>query len=119
MKSQRQYCQDILARLTMIERFTAEGEAAFMADERTQEAVIRCFEVIGEVVKRLDPSLTEQHPKVEWKSFAGFRDVLIHQYDKVLIDTVWDAVQNDLAPLRAAVEALLASITDNTPEDKP
>ena len=117
MKSQRGYCNDILMRIAQIERFTAEGEAAFMQDDRTQEAVIRCFEVIGEAVKRLDPTLTGQHPQINWPAYAGFRDVLIHQYDSTRLDKVWEAVQDDLAPLQETIQTLLAALLpDNTSE---
>lgn len=112
MKSQSQYCHDILHRIEQIERFTAAGEAAFLADDRTQEAVIRCFEVIGEAVKRLDPALTTQHPNIDWRAYAGFRDVLIHQYDSIQIPKIWEAVRDDLDPLKVAVSALLESLND-------
>ncbi len=109
-KTQRQYFVDILKRIRQIERFTAGGEDAFYIDDRTQEATIRCFEVIGEAVKRLDPTLTAQYPDVPWRGFAGMRDVLIHQYDDVQLDTVWDTIQEDLPALKDAVQALLDSL---------
>lgn len=114
MKNQRLYLQDILARIDQIERFTNEGEAEFMADDRTQEAVIRCFEVIGEAIKRLDLSLLAQYPTLVWHDYTGFRDVLIHQYDAIFLPKVWQAVKEDLGPLRVAVETLL----ENLPDDK-
>jgi uncharacterized protein with HEPN domain len=93
MKTQQEYCRDILARIDMIRRFTEGGEAFFLQDERTQESVMRCFEIIGEIVKRLDTTLKDAYPLIDWKSYAGFRDVLIHQYDMILLDKVWDTVQ--------------------------
>ncbi|MFZ4816819.1 MAG: DUF86 domain-containing protein [Phototrophicaceae bacterium] len=113
------YLRDILEYISRIETVAVAGRETFFTSKMHQDSIIRAFEVIGEIVKRLEPELTEQHPTVAWSEYAGFRDVLIHQYDKVLIEIVWKSVQNDLAPLRAAVEALLASITDNTHEDKP
>ncbi len=94
----------------MIERFTAEGETAFLAEEMIQEAVVRCFEVIGEAVKRLDPTLTAQQPNIPWRAFAGFRDVLIHQYDDIQMVKVWETVHDDLPVLKSAVEGLLATL---------
>lgn len=111
--SQAKICQDILERIHLIELFTLEGEAHFMKDIRTQEAVIRCFEVIGEAVKRLDPSLTTLQPHIDWKAYAGFRDVLIHQYDNIIIDTVYQAIQDDLPPLKLAIQALLILLTNH------
>jgi uncharacterized protein with HEPN domain len=43
----------------------------FLADEKTQDAVIRNIEILGEAVKHLSVELTAAHPKVEWKSIAG------------------------------------------------
>lgn len=111
-KAQRQYFIDILKRIRQIERFTAGGEDVFYSDDRTQEATIRCFEVIGEAIKRLDPSLTAQYPSVPWRGFAGMRDVLIHQYDDVQLDTIWETIHEDIPTLKEAVQALLDSLPD-------
>ena len=72
--------------------------------------------MIGEVVKRLDPALTAQYPQVTWSDFAGFRDVLIHQYHNVPLDLVWDFVEEDLPALKDAMVALL---TDMESTDTP
>jgi uncharacterized protein with HEPN domain len=77
-----------------------------------QDGVIRSFEVIGEVVKRLDPPLQAKHPDLAWSDFAGFRDVLIHQYHSVRIDLVWRFAQEDLPQLKQAVAALLNELED-------
>ena len=109
-KSQRLYLLDILAYIERIETIIADGKATFFTSHMHQDAVIRNFEVIGEIIKRLDPSLTSKYPGIVWADYAGFRDVLIHQYDKVLTNIVWESTQNDLEPLRRAVYALLATL---------
>ncbi len=101
------YCRDILDRIRRIDRYTADGRAAFLASELHQDGVIRSFEVIGEIVKRLDSTLLAQHPDVAWSDFAGFRDILIHQYDRVRLDLVWRFAQEDLPALQQAIAALL------------
>ncbi|MFN8419016.1 MAG: HepT-like ribonuclease domain-containing protein [Anaerolineae bacterium] len=78
-RSQIVYLRDILDRIRRIENYTSLGEDKFLDSEVHQDGVIRSFEVIGEIVKRLDVELLEQHPEIEWGNFAGFRDVLIHQ----------------------------------------
>jgi len=96
-----------------IETYTVGGRDTFLASELLQDGVIRSFEVIGEVVKRLDPTLQAQHPDVAWSDFAGFRDVLIHQYHSVRIDLVWRFAQEDLPALKQAVAALLHDLEDS------
>ncbi len=113
-KRQRLYLRDILEHIDRIEAVAAVGKKTFFESTMHQDAVIRNFEVIGEAVNRLDAELTDQQPDIVWADYAGFRDVLIHQYDKVLVEIVWESAQNDLSPLRAAVEAILA----NLPPDK-
>lgn len=101
---------DILDRICRIERYTSQGRESFMQSELHQDAVIRSFEVIGEAVKRLDRSVIELQPHVPWRDFAGFRDVLIHQYERIVLDSVWLFAQEDLPPLKTAITAMLASL---------
>lgn len=74
-----------------------------------QHGVNRSFEVIGEVVNRLDPALTARYPQEIWSDFAGYCDVLIHQYHNIQLDLVWDFAQEDLPSLKDAVTALQPS----------
>ena len=62
-KDQLPYCRDILDRIRRIEDYTAAGREAFMESESLQDGVIRSFEVIGEVAKRLGRALTERYPQ--------------------------------------------------------
>jgi uncharacterized protein with HEPN domain len=102
-KSQRLYLEDLLEYIGRIEAIAAAGKETFLASAIHQDAAIRNFEVIGEIVKRLAPGLTAKHPHIPWSDYAGFRDVLIHQYDRVLIEIVWESTQNDIQPLKDAV----------------
>lgn len=103
MKDQRLYCQDILERIVLIEEFTRDGKIAFLNSRMIQESVARCFEIIGEIIKRLDETIISQYPNVDWKGLAGFRDVLIHQYDKIDIELVWEFFEDDIPPLKQAM----------------
>jgi len=80
MKDERLYLVHIAECIEKIEQYTAKGEPEFLSDSKTQDAVIRNFEIIGEAVKRLSESTRQLAPHIQWRSFAGFRDVLIHQY---------------------------------------
>ncbi len=60
--------------------YTAAGRESFWADRKTQDAVVRNLEIIGEATKRLSPLLKDAHPDIAWKPIAGMRDKLIHDY---------------------------------------
>ncbi len=108
-KEQGLYLQDILERILRIQETAAAGEAVFRTSYMHQDTIIRNFEVIGEIVKRLNPELTARYPEIHWTDYAGFRDILIHQYDKVVLDIVWESVERDLEALKIAVEKLLTN----------
>jgi uncharacterized protein with HEPN domain len=115
-KRQRLYLKDILERIRRIAIASAEGHEAFIESVILQDAVIRSFEVIGEIVKRLDPTLTAAHPDIPWRRIAGFRDVLIHRYEQVDLDAVWRIVVEDIPPLQTAAEAMLADLDKKAQE---
>ena len=81
----------------------------FLAETIVQDAVIRNREVIGEAVKNLSDHLRQAHPEVPWSRIAGLRDVLIHEYFGVRLETVWAAVENRLPELRRHIAALLGT----------
>ncbi|MHB8628376.1 MAG: HepT-like ribonuclease domain-containing protein [Aggregatilineales bacterium] len=116
-REQTVYLADILDRIRRIEDYVSVGRSVFVNSELHQDGVIRSFEVIGEIVKRLDVTLTARYPDVEWSNFAGFRDVLIHQYDKIRLDALWDYVQEDLPPLKAAIQALFSELVSPPSEE--
>ena len=99
------YLQDILDSARLIQSHL-EGHtlATFKADIKTQDAVIRRFEIIGEAAGHLSPEAQKALPEVPWKLVRGMRNILIHDYDDVDLDEVWDTSQHDLAGVIQAVE---------------
>jgi uncharacterized protein with HEPN domain len=79
----------------------------FLEDIKTQDAVIRTLEIVGEATKRLSPALRERHPEIPWKNMAGVRDKLIHDYFGVNLDIVWQIVRDELPPLAVQVADVL------------
>ena len=71
----------------------------FVKDFKTQDAVIRNLEIIGEAAKNISESTRGRYPEIPWKQIAGMRDRLIHQYFGVNIDVVWNVVRKDLEGL--------------------
>ncbi len=107
MKDPRVYLNHIAERIARIVEYTAEGRDAFFADPKTQDAVIRNLEVIGEAAKRIPDAFRGAKPAIAWKGFAGLRDVLIHQYEGVDLQQVWRIVESVLPELREQIVAML------------
>lgn len=108
MKDEQNYLLHIRDAIERIRLYTDEGRDVFLSDIKTQDAVIRNLEIIGEAVKHLSNVTTERCPDIPWKQIAGMRDVLIHHYFGVKIDAVWEVVEQHLGPLAEAVEHLLS-----------
>ncbi len=107
-RDSRVYLEDILEATRKITAYTGGlSKAAFLADEKTVDAVVRNLEVIGEAVKQLPEDLRAQHSAVEWKKIAGLRDMLIHEYFGLDAEIVRDIVQNKVPALDREVRTML------------
>jgi uncharacterized protein with HEPN domain len=81
--------------------------AAFLADDLRQDAIVRQFTVLGEAAKRVSPEYCAAHPEIPWQQIAGFRDVVVHQYERVNLPRVWQIVTDELPRLTARLAALV------------
>ena len=102
------YLLDILLMSKEAQDFVSGiDKKTFLKDRKTQFAVIRCFEVMGEAVKRLSDDIQTLYTEIPWSKMAKMRDILIHAYDRVDLDEVWDTVQNDLPELIISLEKII------------
>jgi len=76
----------------------------FQKDIKTQYAVIRCFEVIGEAAKRIPDEYKSQKTSIPWKVMAGMRDRLIHGYDVVDASILWRTIKTDIPDLQKKLD---------------
>ena len=107
MKDASAYLKHIREAIAKIERYTKTGRAEFMDDTMIQDSVIRNLEIIGEAARNLPLELRKAHPEVPWRSVMGMRNVLIHEYFGVDLDTVWKVVAQRLPVLKKHVSAML------------
>ncbi|OGA08940.1 MAG: hypothetical protein A3D95_09550 [Betaproteobacteria bacterium RIFCSPHIGHO2_12_FULL_69_13] len=103
------YLEDIReAGQTVLQATAARTLDDYLRDKLLRLAVERCFEIIGEALRRLDECDHETATKItDFKQIIGFRNVLIHGYSLLKHDRVWRIVEHQLPALLAEVEALL------------
>jgi uncharacterized protein with HEPN domain len=104
------YVQDILEAIRRIneymENLTFEE---FSKDNRTIDAIIRNFAVIGEAVKNIPADVKKEHHGIPWKRMSGMRDKLIHEYFGVDLQILWDTAKIDLPAAKPLLEKLLTA----------
>ena len=109
MKTDLVYLRHILDCIVKIESYAAVRKEVFLNVSHWQDAIIRNLEIIGEASKRLSKPLKEQYPEVPWRNIAGLRDVLIHDYMGVDLESVWNVVENDLPPFKENITTIFNS----------
>lgn len=106
MKSDAVYIAQLCAATQKVRSYVVGmTHEQFLADEKTQSAVIMQLSLIGELAKRLSDE-TKESVDLPWKEIAGFRDIAIHDYFSLDIDIVWETIETDLVH----IETMLCSI---------
>jgi uncharacterized protein with HEPN domain len=115
----RLFLDDILEAVAKIREYTAGLEyPAFAQDSKTQDAVVRNLEIIGEAAGRLPEPVCLAAPEIEWRKIVGLRNILTHEYFGVSLPVVWDIVQNKIDPLESSCRALLDKSSNKTGGDR-
>lgn len=112
-RSQKQYLFDILAAIEDAQEFV-EGMSfeELEEDRRTQYALQRAFEIIGEATKQIEDSVREQYPNVPWRKMAGMRDMIVHEYFAVNLEVVWETVYEDLPRVYPKLQEICEELPD-------
>jgi uncharacterized protein with HEPN domain len=76
----------------------------YLRDYKTQDAVVRNLEVIGEATKNLSDEFRVKYPEIPWREMAGTRDRLMHHYFGINQEIVWQIIENDLPNLRKQID---------------
>ena len=113
-KDPTQRFEDILENIVLIQEFTAGMDlTAFREDLKTSNAVERCLERISEAARKLGGAAEELCPAIPWPQLRAIGNFLRHEYDRIDIVRVWLTIEDDLAPLKAAVEAALKQLRES------
>ncbi len=84
----------------------------FREDELLQNAIMHVLQIIGEAASRVSPDLKRSHPEIPWQAIVGMRHRLVHDYLRVDLDRVWEAVSKDVPMLIPLIQPLV-------PPDEP
>ncbi|MEN6578053.1 MAG: DUF86 domain-containing protein [Phycisphaerales bacterium] len=84
-----------------------KGRDDLKRDRMLQLALVRVVEIIGEAAARVSEEGQQHHPSIPWQHARGMRNRLVHGYDKVDLDVLWDTLEYDLPPLIAELRRIL------------
>jgi uncharacterized protein with HEPN domain len=102
---------DILETIARVEaKIDGQNFEAFQADWEFKFAMQRAIEIVSEATRRLPDELKATRPEIHWRSVAAVGNVLRHEYHTISDRVVWNAIHQDFPPLKAAVEAIAASL---------
>jgi uncharacterized protein with HEPN domain len=88
----------------------------FLFDERSQALVLHRLIILGEATKRLSMTVRSRYPEIPWREMAGTRDVLIHDYDDVILDRVWSTAVNDIPRILDQITLVLREYPTESPD---
>lgn len=98
----------ILESIQLIEEYASDLTLQeFQRNRAMQDAIIRRLEIIGEAVKNLGAPFKTKHPEIPWKSMAGMRDILIHEYFDIDLSLTWAVVQRELPSIKKPLQEIL------------
>jgi uncharacterized protein with HEPN domain len=103
MKDDRLYLVHIHDCIDHILQFTSDGKEAFLADRKTQDAVLRNLHTLSESIPRISTDTKLKHPEVPWREIGAFRNVVVHDYLGIELERIWDIIQRDLPILKAQI----------------
>jgi uncharacterized protein with HEPN domain len=110
--------QDILEAIEKILKYTqGMNFEEFERDDKTIDAVIRNFTVLGEAAGRIPQEIEGRYPELPWAEMRGMRHILVHEYFGVSLPIVWQTIQNDLPPLVPKLKALLEPANQEEQEE--
>src|SRR3989339_312001 len=99
------FVDDIIESIQKIETYISPlGHDDFMADPKTNDAVVRNLEIIGEATKNIPEDVKKKFGGVNWKGMAGLRDRIIHHYFGIDMELIWFIITNELVPLKDQLE---------------
>lgn len=101
--------EELVLAISKISLYTEDFQSAddFYHDQKSFDACMMQFVVIGEIIARLDEEYKMSHPHIPWQKIKDFRNIIAHDYFGIDADEIWDIINNKMIPLQKDIEALL------------
>lgn len=109
-KDERIYLGHIRDAMVWVLQYTEVDRSQFLSDHKTQDAIIREFEIIGEAAKRISDEIRNKYPDIPWRKMAGLRDKSIHEYEGVNIMLYWELAKKEIPSLKARIDQVLKEL---------
>ncbi len=108
MKDDKLYLIHIAECIERIESYVSGvDKEAFMNSSFVQDAVIRNLQIMAESSQRLSERTKQTQTEIDWYKIAGFRNVLVHDYLGVDMETVWNIVEKEIPALKKAIHTMM------------
>jgi uncharacterized protein with HEPN domain len=108
MPRDRESLIDIINAIQRILRYTnGVSRSELETNDEKLSAILYQITIIGEATKRLSQEVRQKHPQIPWREMAGMRDVIVHEYDRLDFEIIWDIVANRLTDLLTMLENLI------------
>lgn len=79
----------------------------FIADSVMVEACVFNLSQLGELCRLVDDAFAQEHPEVPWREMYGLRNRIVHDYEGVNLQLVWQIIKEDLPDLQHELESLI------------
>lgn len=83
----------------------------FARNDMMKSAILHEVIIIGEATSRLSAAFKASHKEVDWREVKDMRNHLVHHYDTIIIERVWETVQNDIPDLLSKLQPLIPPAT--------
>ncbi len=101
------YINDILDGMIKAQEFVqGMSYEEFLQEVKTQFAVVRAIEIIGEATKNIPNSVRKKYPQIPWREIAGIRDKIVHEYFGLNLKVIWRTVKEDVPAVKPLFEKL-------------
>ncbi len=101
--------QHIQEAIIKIIKYTQSGRSKFDREEETQNSIIYYLQILGEAASSIPQDFRDRHPEIPWRPMISMRNKLIHHYDGIDLDVVWETATVSIPDLKPKIETILST----------